>query len=164
MSLVYTAPVATTGVRRNSVYIGGRADAKSLEKLERWGISHILNVSPPKEAAIQVRRQIMIKYWMDFAVCCCYYVYRYRIERFAFTIVSSFSFRAPVFVRLAFQTSLKRADGLSTSAFQSMMHRLVLLSWKAKPKRLPRSSPKDYFMGVFWCIVNMASRDRPRAS
>lgn len=63
MSLIYTftdTPITSTvtgggrGGRRNSIYIGGRADAKSLEKLQRWGISRILNVTPTKEASIQV--------------------------------------------------------------------------------------------------------------
>ncbi|CAJ1935705.1 unnamed protein product [Cylindrotheca closterium] len=50
MSLVYST---ANGGKRNSLYIGGRSDAKSLEKLERYGISHILNVTPGKEASIQ---------------------------------------------------------------------------------------------------------------
>jgi len=55
MSLVYTtkAQSSINGGKRNSLYIGGRSDAKSFEKLERYGISHILNVTPSKEAAIQ---------------------------------------------------------------------------------------------------------------
>jgi hypothetical protein len=42
MSLIYTAKSADTSGKRNSLYIGGRADAKSLEKLERFNVSHIL--------------------------------------------------------------------------------------------------------------------------
>jgi hypothetical protein len=64
MSLIYTVPAAanTTSTstsnittRRHSIYIGGKSHAKSLEKLERWGISHILNVTPTKDTSIQVR-------------------------------------------------------------------------------------------------------------
>lgn len=61
MSLVYTAPAATSKSinrsRRHSIYIGGKSDAKSLDKLDRWGISHILNVTPTKDTSIQVRFQ-----------------------------------------------------------------------------------------------------------
>eukprot|EP00980_Cylindrotheca_fusiformis_P014810 scaffold4026_cov117-Cylindrotheca_fusiformis.AAC.45 len=48
MSLIYTAEKSldTGSGKRNSLYIGGRADAKSLEKLER-------NVTPEKETSIQ---------------------------------------------------------------------------------------------------------------
>jgi protein-tyrosine phosphatase len=56
MSLIYTEEATTVGgtyKKRNSVYIGGRADAKDCEKLERWNVSHILNVTPTKEASIQ---------------------------------------------------------------------------------------------------------------
>jgi hypothetical protein len=54
MSLVFTANAATAGARRHSVYIGGKDHAKSLPKLEQWGISHILNVTPTKVSGIQV--------------------------------------------------------------------------------------------------------------
>jgi hypothetical protein len=56
MSLVHTANAATPGSRRHSVYIGGKDQAKSLPKLEQWGISHILNVTPTKDSGIQVCR------------------------------------------------------------------------------------------------------------
>mmetsp|Transcript_88343 Transcript_88343/g.247131 ORF Transcript_88343/g.247131 Transcript_88343/m.247131 type:complete len:136 (+) Transcript_88343:80-487(+) len=60
MSLVYTAPAAGNNAssgggnsRRNSVYIGGKKEAKSLEMLQQRGISRILNVTPAKETSIQ---------------------------------------------------------------------------------------------------------------
>jgi hypothetical protein len=56
MSLVYTVNAATPGARRHSVYIGGKDHAKNLAKLEQWGISHILNVTPTKDSGIQVCR------------------------------------------------------------------------------------------------------------
>jgi hypothetical protein len=34
---------------RCSIYLGGKEDAKSLEKLKQRRISHILNVTPPKQ-------------------------------------------------------------------------------------------------------------------
>lgn len=53
MSLVYTAE--STGVgKRNRLYIGSRSDAKNREKLLQWGITHILNVTPAKDAGVQV--------------------------------------------------------------------------------------------------------------
>ena len=62
MSLIYTAPARNDGIvtgkgttRRNSVYLGGKVDAKSRSKLENWGVTHILNVTPEKEAGIKVR-------------------------------------------------------------------------------------------------------------
>ncbi len=69
MSLIYTAPVSESAVavgngsissttprrRRNSLYLGAKADAKNRDKLERWGITHILNATPSKDASIQVR-------------------------------------------------------------------------------------------------------------
>ena len=56
MSLIYTVPAAS-GQPRNSIYIGGKNDAKSLDRLGRWGISHILNVTPTKDTSIQVRNK-----------------------------------------------------------------------------------------------------------
>ena len=55
MSLIYTSPTLTqpgkTG--RHCVYLGGKEDAKDKKKLLSLGISHILNVTPAKEANIQ---------------------------------------------------------------------------------------------------------------
>jgi hypothetical protein len=50
MSLIYSEQV---GGRRHGLYLGGKTDAKSREKLERWGVTHVLNVTPPKEGSIQ---------------------------------------------------------------------------------------------------------------
>jgi hypothetical protein len=57
MSLIYTTPSDTNNPqqRRNSVYLGGQVEAKSLSTLQRWGIKYILNVTPEKEAGITVR-------------------------------------------------------------------------------------------------------------
>lgn len=60
MSLIYTAPSDANNnnpshQRRNSVYLGGQVEAKSLSTLERWGVKYILNVTPEKEAGITVR-------------------------------------------------------------------------------------------------------------
>mmetsp|Transcript_4123 Transcript_4123/g.5989 ORF Transcript_4123/g.5989 Transcript_4123/m.5989 type:complete len:273 (-) Transcript_4123:90-908(-) len=60
MSLIYTAPssaaggaTSTSSRRRNSVYLGSKSDAKDRSKLERFGVTHILNVTPEKEAGIK---------------------------------------------------------------------------------------------------------------
>jgi len=50
MSLIYSEQV---GGRKHGLYLGGKTDAKSREKLERWGVTHVLNVTPPKEGSIQ---------------------------------------------------------------------------------------------------------------
>lgn len=55
MSLIYTAPAAAPGVSSgNGLYIGGKKEAKSRSTLGRWGITHILNVTPEKDSSIQV--------------------------------------------------------------------------------------------------------------
>lgn len=51
MSLIYSEQV---GGRRHGLYLGGKTDAKARDQLERWGVTHILNVTPPKEGSIQV--------------------------------------------------------------------------------------------------------------
>lgn len=57
MSLVYSE---TIGGQRHGIYLGGKADAKSRDKLQRWGVTHILNVTPPKEGSIQVCRPLIL--------------------------------------------------------------------------------------------------------
>ena len=52
MSLVYSE---TVGGKRHGLYLGGKADAKDREKLKRWHVTHVLNVTPPKEGSIQVQ-------------------------------------------------------------------------------------------------------------
>jgi hypothetical protein len=107
MSLVYTSPVAAVGGSRNSVYIGGRADAKSLEKLERWGISRILNVTPAKETSIQVF------FCFDFEFQC---------DPFLFlTVVLLLSPFVCCFCRLECPIFSKNRASLCTSEFQCTM-------------------------------------------
>jgi hypothetical protein len=53
MSLIYQTE--SIGGKRHGLYLGAKSDAKSRHKLEQWGITHILNVTPPKEGGIQVR-------------------------------------------------------------------------------------------------------------
>ena len=58
MSLIFTSPAQkapSVSKRRYSIYLGGKNDAKSKAKLEAWGITHILNMTPEKEAGIKVR-------------------------------------------------------------------------------------------------------------
>jgi len=40
--------------KRPGIYLGGKSDAKDYDKLVRWNVTHILNMTPPKEASIQV--------------------------------------------------------------------------------------------------------------
>jgi len=59
MSLIYNPPSSNKsltqgGKRRHGLYIGGQKDAKNREKLNKWGITHILNVTPEKEGGVQV--------------------------------------------------------------------------------------------------------------
>ena len=61
MSLIYTVDESSSITdggcekrRRNRLYIGSRSDAKNRDKLLQWGITHILNVTPPKDAGVQV--------------------------------------------------------------------------------------------------------------
>ena len=59
MSLIYTAPSdgSNQKQRRNSVYLGGQAEAKSFSTLQQWGVKYILNVTPEKEGyGITVRK------------------------------------------------------------------------------------------------------------
>ncbi|CAB9502331.1 specificity protein phosphatase 15 [Seminavis robusta] len=53
MSLIYTADSSITGGKRHSLYIGGRSDAKDRDKLRRWGVTHILNVTAAKDAGVK---------------------------------------------------------------------------------------------------------------
>jgi hypothetical protein len=54
MSLIYQAPAFSGGGPRPGLYLGGKADAKDRDKLDRFNVTHILNVTPPKQAGIQV--------------------------------------------------------------------------------------------------------------
>jgi hypothetical protein len=68
MSLVYQTPAVTSAStateknkshrrpppRRHGLYVGGSADAKDLTKLQRWNVSHILNMTPTKDSGLQV--------------------------------------------------------------------------------------------------------------
>ena len=84
MSLIYMAPAmespAAVGTetqprrRRNRLYLAGKADAKNRDKLLRWGITHILNTTPSKDASIQVGfyrdAQLSLYLWNDPDVPC----------------------------------------------------------------------------------------------
>ena len=52
MSLIYQTSNLING-RRPGIYIGGKADAKNKDKLLARNVTHILNLTPPKEACIQ---------------------------------------------------------------------------------------------------------------
>jgi len=50
---VYTVTKDEKKGKERGIYIGGKADAKNRSKLHRWGITHILNVTPEKEAGVE---------------------------------------------------------------------------------------------------------------
>jgi len=52
MSLIYQADTMVQG-RRPALYLGGKSDAKNREKLLARNVTHILNMTPTKEASIQ---------------------------------------------------------------------------------------------------------------
>jgi hypothetical protein len=57
MSLVYQVPLqpSQSRQRRHGLYVGGKQDAKDEAKLrQRYGVTHILNMTPTKESNIQV--------------------------------------------------------------------------------------------------------------
>lgn len=54
MSLVFQGKDFNGNGSRPGLYLGGKDDAKDQEKLKRWRITHILNMTPPKEASVQV--------------------------------------------------------------------------------------------------------------
>ena len=61
MSLIYTPPLS--GGRRKGLYLGGQKDAKSREKLNKWGVTHILNVTTEKDSGVQVRNKEVLHYF-----------------------------------------------------------------------------------------------------
>ena len=48
----YSAVSATR--KQTGLYLGGQKDAKNRDKLQMWGVTHILNVTPEKESGIEV--------------------------------------------------------------------------------------------------------------
>ena len=54
MSLIYQADAVSGQPTRPGLYIGAKEDAKNLDKLQRWNVKYILNVTPAKQANIQV--------------------------------------------------------------------------------------------------------------
>jgi len=53
MSLIYQADTMVQG-QRPALYLGGKTDAKNRERLLARHVTHILNMTPPKEANIEV--------------------------------------------------------------------------------------------------------------
>ena len=58
MSLIYSIDSTVGRFSRSSIYIGGKNDAKNRAWLEDIGVTHILNVTPPKEVGIKVRVRV----------------------------------------------------------------------------------------------------------
>ena len=54
MSLICQTDPIPTSQKRHGLYLGSKGDAKSRSKLEAWGVTHILNMTPEKEAGIKV--------------------------------------------------------------------------------------------------------------
>ncbi len=57
MSLIYRSEATSSRARRHGIYLGGKSDAKDLAFLQSNGITHILNVTPQKEAGVQVSQE-----------------------------------------------------------------------------------------------------------
>jgi hypothetical protein len=55
MSLVYSKD-------GNNLFIGSKEDAKNLEKLQQRNVTHILNVTPPKQSAIKVNNPSLFSF------------------------------------------------------------------------------------------------------
>jgi hypothetical protein len=55
MSLVFSPRGDAFTSQSNSIYVGSKKDAKNEKWLDSKRITHILNVTPAKEAGIQVR-------------------------------------------------------------------------------------------------------------
>jgi hypothetical protein len=59
MSLIYQAETVAGQSTRSGLYIGGKDDAKDLDKLKRLNVKYILNVTPNKQANLQVRTLLL---------------------------------------------------------------------------------------------------------
>jgi hypothetical protein len=59
MSLIYQSGDMLNG-RRPGLYLGGKTDAKDSEKLQRWQVSHVLNMTPAKDSSIQVSSPVLL--------------------------------------------------------------------------------------------------------
>ena len=60
MSLIFQTDPIPTSRKRHGLYLGSKGDAKSRSKLEAWGVTHILNMTPEKEAGIKVNMHIIM--------------------------------------------------------------------------------------------------------
>lgn len=58
MNLIFQIPTpidrSNVVKKLHGIYIGGKSDAKNRSKLQQLGITHILNMTPEKDASIQV--------------------------------------------------------------------------------------------------------------
>ena len=150
MSLVYTAP-SQASTRRNGIYIGGKTDAKSRSKLEQWGVTHILNMTPQKDSSVQVSRFVPHSksnvLWSYHAL-----LYLLRFDSHAEILRPWGLFYA--FVSLCsqeFLITLKRNDASHTNGLQCMMRPQPISNHMHQ--KLSLSYPKDWIMGVCSCIV-----------
>ena len=57
MSLIYQADTMVQG-QRPALYLGSKSDAKNREKLKERKVTHILNMTPPKEVSIMVNTML----------------------------------------------------------------------------------------------------------
>ena len=58
MSLIYQSKELVGG-KRPGLYIGKKKDAKNLEKLRQWNITHILNMTPEKDVNVKVKTALL---------------------------------------------------------------------------------------------------------
>ena len=68
MSLILKKDPISTSRKRHGLYLGSKGDAKSRSKLDAWGVTHILNVTPEKEAGIKVNTKSLSG--APFAIMC----------------------------------------------------------------------------------------------
>ena len=177
MSLVCTANAATPGARRHSLYIGGKDQAKSLPKLEQWGISHILNVTPTKDSGIQVCRQRTGKQagfiWLGVPQVRIktHVITSVPLSRLCENLLLDLSILYPSIqlsihpsIRLEFPITLKSRNNSCTNGWPFMMPRPVPPNWSRKPRILSTLFPKDFITDPSWSIAIMECLDPPRVS
>jgi hypothetical protein len=147
MSLIHQAPVVVQG-RRPGLYLGGKADAKDRDKLERYNVTHILNMTTSKEVNIKVS-------WRNGTVLS----YDDHLLRTQLTLMMLFVARDCC--RLGFLISSNPPDALCTSASPYWTRLPVYPIWRSGRTKLWASSPKDCITEACSFIANVAFLDRP---
>jgi hypothetical protein len=127
MSLIYTSDISNQDGKRNSLYVGGRSDAKDREKLRRWGVSHVLNVTAAKDAGVKVIVLLRVYYCSNCGYCTCTCGTCRKADSFPLLSSILILWRGPyLLLRTLYSsrecpTTLKRRDPSCTSGFPSTM-------------------------------------------